>query len=478
MFSKKNRFYLLFCLISLQVFSLSICYVSSTWAKEPTDRLHPFLQKNFYFTFDENEQITSIQVKKLRGAHLSFSQFSNFLSDLLIFWRGQQQMMVFQNDQQKRESLRSILRGEDQLGQEALLSEEFDIDANRYENWALDGLEEVDLEDDVCLLQSHDFKDLLTALDDYLEIKVQAEIDSLELESHQDGIMLLRGPSIQGINLGAPVVAQLDHPTYFYRRRVVKTLTQYAKSFILQRFPAGRMTSVALSLVGMAVGQWEEVKWFQQNMLLHALEQIPRKDLGMSDMEIRSTFSSIYESRIAWYAFWESQAAKKNWQAFGPKKFYSTLQANRNVIYRFEESYQSIDQRLNFAFYEVTAKEGQKQIVNGHNSRFKFSRIPSLSYDEKYPQKVKIQRVLWQVAELGVQFLPLPNFINTQVKSFIRSAYGPQQQTEGALFAYYQLKSQQDCADDLACEKEVQMARSHLERINHRWMNAYKEFGL
>ena len=178
-------------------------------------------------------------------------------------------------------------------------------------------------------------------------------------------------------------------------------------------------------------------------MLLHYLEQVPEDQLGLSHEEVNHIMSSIYESRIPWYAFWESNAAVANWDQFGTNKFFTDIRTYNNRFRRMSSTFDQVGKRLNYAFQDVN-REGEKVAVNLFNTQHMFSRDLSVAYNYDNPGKTVRTRMVVQLAELGLSFVPLPSFIKGLAEDFLQSFYKQQVLIEGALYGHFEINGDQD----------------------------------
>tara|TARA_X000000950_G_scaffold225197_1_gene271531 strand:- start:222 stop:956 length:735 start_codon:yes stop_codon:yes gene_type:complete len=195
-----------------------------------------------------------------------------------------------------------------------------------------------------------------------------------------------------------------------------------------------------------------ERRLYHQNMLLHYLDKLTPEQLGLTHSEVSRAWSSIFESRIPWYAFWESNNAKANWEKYGPNNFYANFRLASNRLRNFRNNYVEIHTRINYGFQVVTSKEKGKMILNLLDSRDEFSTAPSVAYYYDDPNKVMKDRLIFMVARLGLSFVPIPQFIKDLGDSFLKSKYTRQALSEGALFAYFESVGQEEMARDILAQ--------------------------
>jgi hypothetical protein len=172
-------------------------------------------------------------------------------------------------------------------------------------------------------------------------------------------------------------------------------------------------------------------------MLLHYLENFNEAELGLTHDEVNLIWSSIYESRIPWFAFWESSNAKSNWQKYGVNNFYLNYRNASGTLRSNTKLYSELYERDNYAFQEVNLN-GDKVIINLFDSEGIFQNKPAVAYNYTKPSQVARKRIILNLAELGLSFVPLSEMIKENVATFIKSYYEKQKLTEGALFAHFE----------------------------------------
>jgi hypothetical protein len=237
------------------------------------------------------------------------------------------------------------------------------------------------------------------------------------------------------LTLDPTVVANLDNPTFFYNQRVTYQALTWGLGLakkLLSSVPLLNTASYVLVQVEKLV---REQRLYHQFMLLHYLENYDAEALGLTHDEANRAFSSVMESKIPWFAFWESQAARADWQKYGTSRFFQNTRTANNRFRSYRTEYSTIGKRLNFAFVEVE-KEGERQILNLFDSQNMFSSRPSIAFYPDAPMKIVRNRVVLQLAELGLSFISLPSWLKDGVEGYLKSHYDAHRFTEGALYAY------------------------------------------
>jgi len=187
-------------------------------------------------------------------------------------------------------------------------------------------------------------------------------------------------------------------------------------------------------------------RMFHQNMLMHYLEKVSEADLGLKKIEVDHIMSSIYESRIDWFAFWESRTAKAQWDKYGFNKFFGELRFNNSRFRGVRSLYTSVGGRLNYGFQEVT-QDNENVIVNLAHNEHMFSRNLAVAYNMDRPQAIARKRMVIQLAELGLSFVPLPSFIKGFAEDFMKSFYKEQALVEGGLYGYFEANGRTEEVD-------------------------------
>lgn len=235
------------------------------------------------------------------------------------------------------------------------------------------------------------------------------------------------------------VLARMDDSRFFYKKNVIEKVSKWGLNLAKNQLSVVPVLNTALYVIDKISRMLQERRLFMQNMLLHYLQNSKPEELGMNISNVRHALSSIYESQIPWFMFWESNKAKKDWDGYGAKNFSASMRgANRTLVSNFHR-YESVDNRINFAFQDVYINdELGKAIINLFDSEAMFTSKPAVAYYYDKPGKVKRKRVLLQLAELGLSFLTIPNFLKSQISKYIGSFYYRQVITEGSLVGYFE----------------------------------------
>ncbi len=241
--------------------------------------------------------------------------------------------------------------------------------------------------------------------------------------------------------LDISILANPSEARFFYVRSVTYEAVIFALNLAKKKFASVPILNVVSYIIVETEKLIRERRTFHQNMLLHYLENYPEADLKLTHDEVNLIMSSIYESRISWMNILESNAAARNWSKYGVDKFFTSVRAGNTQMRTYTHIYDEVSDKINYAFQKTTYK-GKKVIVNLVNSQNSFSAKPAISYYFDDPNRVIRTRQIIQIALLGMNIIPIPNFIKGQVTNFLDSMYKEHKLTEGALFAYFE--SQKD----------------------------------
>lgn len=243
--------------------------------------------------------------------------------------------------------------------------------------------------------------------------------------------------------LDPTVLAHTTDMDFFYQKRVTYQVLNWALNFAKDRLSQIPLLNTASYVLVRVEELVRQRRLYHQNMLLHYVEQFSAEELGITHEEANHIMSSIYESRIPWFAFWESRAAQANWDKFGVNKFFTAIRFNNNRFRRMRTTFAGVGQRLNYAFQEVTL-ENENVVLNLFNTDNMFSRNLAVAYNRDNPGKTLRKRMVVQLAELGLSFLPLPSFIKNLGEDYMQSFYKEQVLIEGALYGHFETIGDQE----------------------------------
>lgn len=247
--------------------------------------------------------------------------------------------------------------------------------------------------------------------------------------------------------IGLNVIAELNDETFFYKRNVtyeaVKMALNLAKR-LTSNVPILNSATYVLVEVERLI---RERRHFHQNMVMHYFENVAPEKLDMTHEEVSLAWSSIYESQIPWYNKWESDSARANWKKYGANRFYTFWRMGSNRLRSWRDNYIEVGERINFAFNKAVDRKNNKIIVNLFDAENSLSTKPAVAYYENDPIRVMRMRLVYTMAELGLSFVPIPQFIKDLGSSFLKSQYVAHRLTEGALYAHFETEGDREMMD-------------------------------
>tara|TARA_R110000868_G_scaffold345134_1_gene606239 strand:+ start:6107 stop:7318 length:1212 start_codon:yes stop_codon:yes gene_type:complete len=249
--------------------------------------------------------------------------------------------------------------------------------------------------------------------------------------------------------LDPTVVARVDDPKFFWKKTATHQALVFAIDFARKRLSSVPMLNTALFVLKESERLIRASRTYHQNMLLYYVEEFKAADLGMTHEESNMVFSSIHEARIPWYAIWESNAAAADWSKYGVNKFYASVRSANSRLDKHESKYDKIGDRVNYAFQYASYK-GDVVVLNKFNGTHMFDGKPAISLNLDRPSKVMRQRIVLQLANLGLSFVPLPSFIKDLAHNFVKSFYEQQSLTEGAMYATFESEGDPRAAKAMA----------------------------
>lgn len=237
------------------------------------------------------------------------------------------------------------------------------------------------------------------------------------------------------------VLANLEDPRFFYKKNVTYKVVEWALRQAQKQFANVPALNIATFVIVRVHEMMLEQRYFHHNMLLHYFETIPETRLGMTKEEVDRAVSSIYEYRIAPINVFESNRAARDWLNYGMDNFYKIVRVGNGKVREWGSPMSRLDfaniKKINFGFASVT-HEGARKIYHLHLSAHQFSRKPALAFDYSKPNRVRRNRALLNLAQLGLGFINVPGQLKGLVENFIRSMYVEQVRMEGALVGYFE----------------------------------------
>ncbi len=294
------------------------------------------------------------------------------------------------------------------------------------------------LEFDEMSLEGSDVKQIIA---DSLKNIKELDIDDIFKELEKSQFFKEFESKIQNalLLMSLNVVANLEDPKYFFKKNVAHEIIVTMLNIAKDRFSQLPLLNFA-SFVVVRVEQFlREQRNFSQNMLMHYFENFEAQDLGMEMAQVDKAMSSIYESRLAWSDFNGSKEAKENWDKYGWTKFYSALRAGNRALGANKDRYTGPIKKIDYAFAQVKEEEDEK-FIHVFHTWHSFTTRPAAAFYPNKPYKILSERRLLGLAEVALNFLPLPGWSKNLAETVIGSFYRGQAQTEGALAAYFESK--------------------------------------
>ncbi len=243
-------------------------------------------------------------------------------------------------------------------------------------------------------------------------------------------------------------MARLDTPRFYYRRAVTYKAVEFGLKIAKKRLSSVPVLNTIFYVLVRIDKLLREKRIFNQNILLHYFETFDPSEFGMTKEEVDFAVSSIYESKIPYINYWESNNAVANWPSYGFTSFYRNYRAANAKLRKYHYVYERVGERLNFAFSDVIVK-GQKRIVNLFDTKHMFSKKPHVAYIYDKPRQVYMLRSLMRLGQIGLSFLPIGGWIKDNVDKFINSFYYKQKITEGSLVAYFESIGNQNMVEQI-----------------------------
>ncbi|MCK5072732.1 MAG: hypothetical protein KAQ98_04845 [Bacteriovoracaceae bacterium] len=378
--------------------ALALIFTISAFAAPTTEGFH----KRFNIIRDDGGNIIAISDRSI-GLDFSILTYVKALKSEL------------QNEQ-----IRSRNRGDYYAEAEQVLFEDFGEKGKyktRFPEHMIESIREVNKLPIEKIFENPKFKELITKFEDKLK--------SLMLELRLD------------------LLTKLDDPTYYYKRNVGYQAVQFGLKLAKKYFSQIQFLNTASYVIVQVEKLIRERRIYHQNILMYYFNNFSEAELGMTKDEVDRAMSSIYESRIDWFNIFESRRARNTWQNYGFDKFYTTWRAATSTLRKNNARYDSVGDRLNFAFNDVVFEE-KKVIINLFDNESIIQWYPSVAFEYDRPEYIKRKRELLRLVQIGVSFIPIPGWIKDIVDSYVDSTYTKQRLTEGSLYAHFEANGMSD----------------------------------
>lgn len=272
----------------------------------------------------------------------------------------------------------------------------------------------------------------------------------LEFEAKINEALLLIDPS---------VLANPNDSRFFFKKNVAYKVIDWALSQAKKRFSSVPALNLATTIIYRVHEMILEQRTFHHNMLLHYIETTNEKELGLTKSEINRIASSIFEYRTSPINTLEYKKIVNQWESYGMTRFFMDVRLGNAKIESWKHSgikgfeFDELT-KINFAFMK-TKSQGKDYIHHLFVTSHQFSKKPALAFDYSKPNKVKINRGLLTLAQVGLGLVTLPNFIKNSAENFIQSCYRDQVRLEGALVGYF------ESTNDLVMAKKIMSQRAN-----------------
>lgn len=254
---------------------------------------------------------------------------------------------------------------------------------------------------------------------------------------------------------GYKTLARPSDSVFFYSRDVMAQAVAWAVSFAERQITDNVPLLNIAKYVAQRMGKMIEYRrTFYQNMLFYYLEQFEPADLKLSEKDVAQIRSSIYESRLTWYSWFEAKKLRKEWSRYGNWKFDRLVNAGTLLVYNTRDRYKSVEDRLNFAFQTVTTDQYGKVVLNLLDAKHRFSKEISIAYYYKDPKKVAKHRRMVQLTQLGMHVIVAPALVKSIYDDFVESMYIPQSLNEGALAGYFESTGEAQILGDIISQTQ------------------------
>ena len=223
-------------------------------------------------------------------------------------------------------------------------------------------------------------------------------------------------------------------PLSFYRSSFTEQFILWATDFAASQLRLNTAVNLAKYLAFRLINFGIERRTYFQNYIIHYLKKVGPEKLGMTKEEGSLILSSIYESRIEFYEFWDVLKAKADWYNFGNKYHKREISTCAERFKNYRDP-QKKHYYYDFKFVEVNYA-GATKVFNLLNRRSRLSGSPSIAYSASDPNQLLVERILFEVIKMALELSPAPGAATAPLNWFISGMYKNQITTEGALLAY------------------------------------------
>jgi hypothetical protein len=256
---------------------------------------------------------------------------------------------------------------------------------------------------------------------------------------------------LKGYLLNPNILAEPLDATFFFRGRLLEKALHELEALVVGTLDSVPAIGIVQWVFDRTISHIEERQLYYQNIILYYLETNDAQSLGFKETDVARIRSSIFESWITWWKFWESYGAKRNWMEFGNKEFARVQEDSAKRIALNTAQFDEIISKLNFAF--VGTRVGESYLIyNSWKPANLLSSKMSIGYDFAHPRKLFVTRVAFDLLQIGLKFAPVPGPSKSAFNKMINSMYREQVRSEGALFAYADHAGMNDVAQNVVLQ--------------------------
>ncbi|MDZ4661921.1 MAG: hypothetical protein SGJ18_09935 [Pseudomonadota bacterium] len=232
------------------------------------------------------------------------------------------------------------------------------------------------------------------------------------------------------------VLAVPDNPSYFNANEQAMKIAMQALDLVKLAVGNSYGVNVAIFVIRTLFDMILERRTFFQNYILYHFDKYGPEKFGITRVEANKITSSVFESRIAWWDFWERNYAKINWDQYGQGKYVDFLVQAEKRKNSGNSEVSKWGEKHGFAFHSGEVGSLNK-VLNLVNPWSVVSDKLSVGYDFSNTSRIRYERTLFYLLQMAIRLAPVP-LVSTVFDFFMESMYIPQRQMEGVLFGYFE----------------------------------------